>query len=377
MASNSSNNSNINKILIVDDIYENAFLISTAFNPEQYEFKIATDGNEALKIARAYLPDIILLDIAMPEIDGYMVCNELKTTEKTKEIPIIFITAKTETSDLIKGFECGAIDYITKPYNYHELIRRVNTQLEVKHSKDIIKEQNIRLEELNKTKDRLFSIIAHDLLNPFNTLIGFAEMLDSNYEELDDATKKEFISYILSASEMGHGLLSNLLHWSRSQTGRLLFSPEKIDLHKIWAANEEYLNTFAKRKEINIKSEITQNTFIVADENMVVTILRNLVSNAIKFTSYGGTIKLTSKQRDDMYFISVIDNGIGIPKEAISKLFKMEPEFVRNGTNNEKGTGLGLIVCKELIEKHNGKLYIESEENKGSSFSFTLPKFEH
>lgn len=359
-------------VLIVDDIFENANLISNIIRSGNYDIRIATGGKEAIAAVETQMPDLILLDIAMPEVDGYEVCRVLKNSDKTSDVPVIFITAKTLTEDIVKGFDFGAVDYITKPYNYQELNKRVATHLELKHSRDIIKQQNEELRELNNTKDRLFSIIAHDLLNPFNTLIGFAELLDSNYRDLDDGTRKEFIRYILNASEMGHGLLTNLLHWSRSQTGRLVFHPEKINLYTILVDNYNFINTFALKKGISIRLNAPKNCFVFVDENMITTVIRNLVSNSIKFTHEKGEILIDVVREDDKYKVSVKDTGIGIPESLIPNLFKLAPEVLRVGTNNEKGTGLGLVVCKDFVERHNGHIDVYSLNEKGTTISFYL-----
>ena len=246
------------------------------------------------------------------------------------------------------------------------------------------------LEELNSTKDKFFSIIAHDLKSPFNTMIGFADILIDDFDDLENKTKKEYISYIRQGAENTYKLLENLLLWSRTQDGSISFNPEQINLYLLINETCKPLNQSANNKSIIIENNVAQNIIVNADENMLSTIIRNLVSNAIKFTQNGGNIEIgcveprrdvveprrgVALQRRDVSLteIHVKDTGIGITQKKIDKIFDISENTSTKGTNNEAGTGIGLILCKEFIEKHGGKIRIESKTNKGSTFFFTLP----
>ena len=230
-----------------------------------------------------------------------------------------------------------------------------------------------QLEELNATKDKLFSIIGHDLKNPFGTLINFSEMLMEDYLELTDEEKITYIHMINEASQTGHEILDNLLQWSKTQSGKLEFLPRKILLQEIIEVNIALLKSAASHKGIEIFSEVNGGTEVFADKVMLKTVLRNLIGNAIKFSYKGGTIKISSKMNSQNVEVAVSDNGVGMTKAAKDKLFNPAVFNSTTGTANEQGTGLGLLLCKEFVEKNGGEIWVESEEGKGSDFKFTIP----
>ncbi|KAB2838677.1 MAG: sensor histidine kinase, partial [Melioribacteraceae bacterium] len=230
-----------------------------------------------------------------------------------------------------------------------------------------------QLEELNATKDKLFSIIGHDLKNPFGTLINFSEMLMEDYLELTDEEKITYIHMINEASQTGHEILDNLLQWSKTQSGKLEFLPKKVELNEIVEANIALLKSAASHKGIEIFSAVNGGTEVFADKVMLKTVFRNLIGNAIKFSHKGGTIKIDSKSNGEFVEIVVSDNGVGMSKAAKEKLFNPTVFNSTAGTANEQGTGLGLLLCKEFVEKNGGKIWVESEEGKGSDFKFTIP----
>lgn len=230
-----------------------------------------------------------------------------------------------------------------------------------------------QLEELNATKDKLFSIIGHDLKNPFGTLINFSEMLMEDYLELTDEEKITYIHMINEASLTGHEILDNLLQWSKTQSGKLEFIPQPISLQEIVEANIALLNSSASNKGIEIFSTVNGEIKVFADKLMLKTVLRNLIGNAIKFSYKDGTIKISSKTYDNFTEVIVSDNGVGIKEETRQKLFNPAIFHSTAGTANEQGTGLGLLLCKEFVEKNGGKIWVESEEGKGCDFKFTIP----
>lgn len=247
-----------------------------------------------------------------------------------------------------------------------------------KNAEEKLKEQSEKLMELNDTKDRFFSIIAHDLKEPLNAIVGFSEVLVNTYDHLDEQEKTKYINNINVSSESLLKLLQNLLDWARSQTGKMEFKPEIFNFSKI--ANEVITQHQyqAANKQIALINEISGKDTIMADINMTRTILRNLISNAIKFTRQNGYVKVVAKnivsEKGRFVEISVIDNGVGIDKASIEKISKPGEKIRTKGTADETGSGLGLILCRELISKNNGYLHIKSEENYGSTFTFALPK---
>jgi signal transduction histidine kinase len=246
------------------------------------------------------------------------------------------------------------------------------TQREIAEEK--LKEYANQLRELNATKDKFFSIIAHDLKSPFTAIIGYAELLDNLIEERNYKKIGEYADIIKSSSWLAMYLLSNLLEWARSQVGIMKFTPQKIELSRLINDAKDLLSDSASKKSIEIKVLLPENFTVYADMHMTKTILRNLLSNAIKFTNPGGLIQIEAGNTDSVSVISVTDNGIGIKKDSIAKLFRIEDCRSTPGTQGETGTGLGLLLCSDFVKKHGGKIWVESEEGKGSRFVFTLPK---
>jgi PAS domain S-box-containing protein len=230
------------------------------------------------------------------------------------------------------------------------------------------------LKELNKTKDKFFSIIAHDMRSPFVGLMGYSEILSNEYNSL---TEEEKISFIKSIDELSHNaynLLDNLLEWSRMQTGKIIFNPTDFKLRDELSPSITLLTQTAKNKNIILDCFIEDNILVKADKNMLPTIVRNLVSNAIKFTNSGGKISISSRLVNDLVEVSVRDSGVGIKKEILNNLFKMDKSISTKGTDNEEGSGLGLILCKEMVQMHGGNIWVESEPGKGTTFFFNLKK---
>lgn len=234
-------------------------------------------------------------------------------------------------------------------------------------------ENAAQLQELNATKDKLFSIIAHDLRSPFNNILGFSELLLENKNDNKVAKSEKYLGIINSSANNTLILLDNLLNWAQSQTGKISFNPKKIIFSNIILEIIKLKKSIAKAKNISLNYSSSDEIEVYADENVLKTILRNLISNAIKFTNSNGKIDVTALQNDNFIEIAVSDNGVGMNDETRKKLFDISTNITTKGTANEKGSGLGLILCKEFIEKHGGKIWIESEEGRGSIFKFTLP----
>jgi len=252
-----------------------------------------------------------------------------------------------------------------------------NEQLLLSIFRDIShrKESEEKLKELLASKDKFFSIIAHDLKSPFQGLIGFSNILVEDYENLSKEEIKEFIGGISKSATNLFYLLQNLLEWSRLQTGKIEYKPYKLDLHLEAKMAINMLIGNAMKKGVKIVNEIPENTLLMADKNMLNSIIQNLVTNAIKFSNEGGEIKLTTIDLGDFIEVTVADKGVGIREGDMYKLFRIDVSHSTRGTANEGGTGLGLILLKDMVERHNGKIWAESVFGKGSKFKFTLPKY--
>jgi len=350
-------------VLAVDDNAENLKILGTILQKNGLKTAFAKSGVQALHVIERKLPDLILLDIMMPVMDGYEVCKHLKANVNTKNIPVIFLTAKAETEDLIKGLKLGAVDYVTKPFHEGELMTRINVHLRLKATEE-------QLRQTIAEKDRFFAIISHDLVNIFSGSIGAISLI---LEDEANESDPELLILVQQGLEKGHNLLRNLLDWSRSQTGRLKTKPMLVDVNSIVEQNISLLENNTLAKNITMFSSINSETLVLADKNMLHTIIRNLLSNAIKFTPTGGKIEITSQIKENKLEISIMDTGVGIRAEDIDKLFRIDVSHSTYGTEKEKGTGLGLLLCKEFIEKNNGNIGVDSKEGQGSRFYIQLP----
>lgn len=354
-------------VLIVDDNLTNLRVLIDFLHANGFETLIAQSGEGALEQVQYASPDIVLLDVRMPGMDGFETCIRLKNDSRTKDIPVIFMTALAGEQDKIRGFRCGASDYVTKPFQQEEVLARIRKEL-------VICRQQKELIRLNRTKDKIFSVIAHDLKTPFNGLISVTGLLLESISDMKRENIREFLEIINENSKQTLNLLENLLEWARSQSEILQIYPASCPLQDISILCIQGIETTSSRKSIQIINEIDKNICVFADTNLLMSVFRNLLNNAVKFTRPGGTIRLGAEDKEDRVCIFVSDSGIGIPEERIPTLFRMDELKTTTGTEGEKGTGLGLVICKDFIERMGGSLEVESREGKGSVFRFCLPK---
>ncbi|GCD10328.1 hybrid sensor histidine kinase/response regulator [Clostridium tagluense] len=360
-------------ILVVEDSSLNLQIISDILNGKGYKVAIARNGYEALNFLLENTPDIILLDIIMPGLNGIELCYEIKKSIKTKNIPIIFISALTDISSKVNGFKAGGVDFITKPFQKEEVLARVQIHLALKESMEIIKEQKKQLEESIISKNHFFSIIAHDLKSPFNGLIGITDFFSKSIEEFD---KEELALLALDMNKTAinlYRLCENLLDWASLQRGTMAFTPVQFELQGLVKDCVEVLKCNFTQKKIIVKINVAKQN-VNCDYDMIHTIMRNLISNAIKFTNIGGCITISSNYLDSGFIeVSVADTGVGMDPSILSKLFRIDIKHGTVGTEGETGTSLGLILCKELVEKNSGKIWAISTMGQGSCFKFTIP----
>jgi two-component system, sensor histidine kinase and response regulator len=375
-------------VLIVDDVPRNLEILGSLLSDAGFEISVATSGMQAITAANAAPPALILMDVSMPEMDGYAACERLKANPLTAEIPVIFLTAHSGESEILRGFEAGGVDYVTKPFKTPELLARILTHLELNRSRERIMQQNHELKEMNEKlalseeslrlansmKDKFLSILAHDLRNPVSSFYQITDIILTGDYRLDEETKHNFLKLLHESASGLRDLLENLLTWARSQTGRIDFKPYQHHLAPAALESASLIAPNARQKSITIHSEIADDVMAYFDDNMVGTIFRNLISNAIKFTNEGGTITLSAENQGDFLAVSVSDTGIGLTVADLGKLFRIDVPHTSIGTGKEKGTGLGLILCREFAERHGGTIRAKSESKKGSVFTFTLPK---
>ena len=361
-------------ILIVDDDPTNLDILAEYLERIEFKTLTAQTGEHALQQSACIRPDLILLDVMMPGMNGFETCRCLKATTATKEIPVIFMTALTDLKAKMTGFEVGGVDYITKPFQPQEVVARVNTHLTLRRQQQQLQQQTEQLRALNAEKDRFLSMIAHDLRSPFSTLRLLIGVAAENIEGSGQNELENLMHLLKKSSENVYTLLENLLTWSQIQQGIMKYHPQHLDVQEIIVQNMAILKPGADQKQITIKNDIAAETTVYADYHMVDAVIRNLLSNALKFTYPGGKIMVSTQPAEQWLAISVADTGIGIEAEHLPKLFRIDAIYRRKGTAREQGTGLGLILCKEFIEKHGGQIWVESVVGKGSTFKFTLPK---
>lgn len=306
---------------------------------------------------------------------------ENEVTELTAENNIRTIELKKQKSVKNLLFIIVLISLISGIMIFSQFLSKRKTNIllqekikEADRSNQLLKKSEDDLKILNVTKDKFYSIIAHDLRNPFNALHGLTQHLVKNYEDYDNLEIKQSLEIIYNSADDLLELLENLLNWSRTQRGKMLFAPKEINLSEVIDKIFNILSMNAKKKAINLIHEIDHKETIFADNDMLTAVLRNLISNAIKFSHTNDFIRISCKDFDDYTEISVMDNGVGISPENIKKLFRIDVHYSTSGTSEEQGSGLGLILCREFVEKHNGKIWVESELNKGSIFKFTISK---
>ena len=363
------------KILIVDDTVTNVLLLQVILKNAKYNTISAASGQEALDKVESDTPDLILLDIMMPGMNGFEVAQILKSSETNKEIPIIFLTALNTSQDIVKGFKTGANDYISKPFNKEELLIRVNHQISLVAAKRAIDRQNEELRSTIMNRDRLYSVIAHDLRSPMGSIKMIFNMLMLNLtKESIGRDMYELLSMANKTAEETFSLLDNLLKWTKCQAGRQKTVFQTTDLVELIEDGLAVFSSMSQVKNINIRFAPPEKIEVNTDMDMVKTILRNLLSNAIKYSQDNSEITVSINQNDDSAIINVTDHGCGIKSEDQDKLLKSDTHFTTYFTKNEEGSGLGLLLCKDFAQKIGGDLWFVSEEGKGSTFSFSVRK---
>lgn len=365
------------KILAVDDNPTNIKVIGSILRDAGYRIGFAMNGREALEILMENTDyDLVLMDINMPEIDGFEALELLQQCDECRLIPVIMLTAFNNVENIVRCFDLGAVDYITKPFHSKELLSRVNTQLQLKHKTDQLQQYARELEATNATKDKFFSIISHDLRNPIGSLQIISKMLRASIEKDDKTQINELLEVLETTIGMGSKLLENLLQWARSQTGRLNVRLMELQLAALAEEVLELIEAQAMGKNISFSNLVPEEQVVYADRDLLKTILRNLLSNAVKYCNPNeGKIIITTEKDQENVRINVSDNGIGMDLPTQSKLFQIEGNITSMpGTQGEEGTGLGLILCKEFAEKMGGTVSVLSKPGKGSTFTLSLPE---
>jgi two-component system sensor histidine kinase/response regulator len=366
-------------VLIVDDNDDNLNLAASHLKEANYDVVIANSGPIAMGVLEEVIPDVILLDIMMPEMDGYEVCISIKSKRQLKDIPVIFLTAKTDSADILKGFISGGVDYITKPFEKHEFLARVRTHYQLKRSRDIILRQNLELKKLNQEKDGLLGITAHDLKNPLQGIAGLIDVLDTLLGEVSatpEQTKSfhQIISTIKIGTANANKIIMDLLDLHAIEQGKYSVSKASFDPKEIIDKLYNYYQLQAIKKNITIQLHKCSGLCMVnSDKSKLERILDNLISNAIKFSEKNKNIwiKLTtfeSSQQEKFLQIEIKDEGPGISEPDQKKLFQKFAKLEARPTDGEPTSRLGLSIVKLLADAIDAKVYCISTYGKGASF---------
>ncbi|PKP46890.1 MAG: hybrid sensor histidine kinase/response regulator [Bacteroidetes bacterium HGW-Bacteroidetes-11] len=360
-----SNEKYIPNILIVDDVPANLKVLGGILKEDGYKIRPVLNGELALQVAAKERPDLIILDIMMPDMDGYEVCRRIKASPGLNDIPVIFISALSDTQDLVRAFISGGIDYITKPFQSEEVRARVSTHIRISR-------QSQELQRLNDEKDKFFSIIAHDLRGPIGAFKQSLELITGK-TNLNENVKAKLLEQLKSSAKTTYNLLENLLNWAMSQADKVNIEPRNFILNQAIHENIELLLPLANQKQIDLTATVDDSQIVFADPDSIKLVIRNLLSNAIKFTPNHGAISISATGNGNMVEVTMQDTGVGMNKDIADKLFTSNEYYSSSGTNNEKGSGLGLVLVKDFVERNGGQIRVESAVNEGSKFIFTLP----
>lgn len=370
-------------VLIVDDTEANVILLSHVLKAEGFNIMVAFNGADTLEILDARKPDLILLDVMMPEMSGYEVCSRINENDDLKHIPVIFLSALSETSNKVEGFESGGVDYITKPFQKEEVLARIKNHLylaKLQKERDeqiqVLKERESELENLNKKKDSLIRMVSHDIKNPLVGIVGITKMINERPDMLE-SQKKEMLEAVEKSGNKLLDMVQTMLENDNSATAKEELNTAAIDPNKLLDRVISVNKPKALFKEIELGIFDTDfEGSVTLDEEKIVVLLNNLVSNALKFTPQSGKVSLSFSQEGENGLFKVSDTGIGIPEDSLENLFSSRENTKREvvlGTNGEKGTGLGLDVVLKYVNLHNGKIWVESEIGEGSTFYIQLP----
>lgn len=365
-------------ILIVDDVEQNVAVISQILRNAGHSVMAAFSGETALRMVQKRKPDLILLDIMMPGMTGFETCNHLKASPATADIPVIFLSALTETDTKVKGFEVGGVDYITKPFQESEVLARVHVHLKIRRL-EMEREGHIAsLVEMNGEKDRLMQIVSHDLRSPLGGIRGLAEILLESDDQMNVATVHEFSKIITTTVDGLLDLVNDLLDLAKIESGKVNMNLTEFNFGETVKYSTDLVRLVALKKGVFLSAEYPDEPIMVkADEPKIKQMVNNLLSNAIKFTPKGGNVELvvekgTGADAKNLKF-TVRDSGMGMSEEMLKNVFEKFGDNQRNGTHGEKGSGLGLSIVKRFVEVHGGTINVESKIGEGTAFHIMLP----
>ncbi len=361
-------------ILVVDDIEANVLLLKVMLEHAGYNVITANGAAEAFQQIKENKPDLIILDVLMPEMDGFEFAKLLKSQPEYQDMPIIFLTALDKPSEVAQGFKVGGYDFVSKPFNKIELLARVKHQVSLIEAQRIISKQNKELKDTIEGRDKLYSVIAHDLRAPMSSM---KMILNAVYLNIDEKSiGKNMMEQLQAANQIAEELftlLDNLLKWTRSQLKLLKPIFQLYNIVDLVRGLVSVFEMVAHSKNITIDFTAPEKAFVQIDIDMIKTVIRNLLSNAIKYSYPGGEIQVQVRLQNDQVAIDFIDNGCGISEENKSKLLNVATHYTTFGTEHEEGSGLGLLLSNEFMTLNKGTLTFTSTEGSGTTFTITFP----
>jgi len=359
-------------ILAVDDTPANLKLLAGMLKEKGYKIRLATSGELALQAVANNPPDLILLDINMPDMNGFEVCEHLKAKENSRDIPVIFISALNETLDKVKAFGVGGVDYITKPFQFEEVEARVKTHLELQHKKKHLQESLEQMRQLERNRDSLVHMIVHDMRTPLFVISGYLELLTGD-EARFVSSDQEIFQTMKAQSDVLIEMSSAILDVSRMEAGQMKLDMTNEDLLLTLRKVADGLTSLQGNRKLALVCPEPEVPF-VCDHTIIARVVQNLVSNALKYTPDGGSIRIMIERKTEAtVVVGVEDTGIGIPEEYLDKIFEKFGQVELREHKKKFSTGLGLTFCKMAVEAHGGKMSVTSKPGEGSCFEFELP----
>jgi two-component system, sensor histidine kinase and response regulator len=348
----------LHKILIVDDNPQNIKVLGSILSENNYGIIVASNGLQTLRTLEKVLPDLILLDVNMPEMDGFETCERIKSNPLTQEIPILFLTARVDTDDIVRGFKMGAVDYITKPFNSVELLARIQTHIDFKDQKKLLSQKNDKIQELLR-------VVLHDLINPLSGIKGVIEQDVSFWIEM-----KSHLEYAVDSC---FTIIDNVRKMNSLNEGKMKLSLQHFNLRSAIDASILILSQKIKEKDITINLNVSEEFEIFGDASIFThSIISNLLTNAIKFSNPKMPIEIYASKEREFIKLSIQDQGIGIPKGILNDIYSLTKPTSRLGTNGEKGTGYGMPLVKRFIEAFGGSIHIESKDETHPDHGTTI-----
>jgi signal transduction histidine kinase len=364
------------RILAVDDDRINLRIIGGILRHEGYELAEAASGEQALEVYAEFQPNLVLLDVMMPGIDGFATCRTLKTSYGDKCAPVIFVTAKSEADDIVMGFDVGGVDYLTKPFRPKEVVARIRTHLS---NQQLVEQQKLLVDQLSKAnaaKDRFLGMCAHDLRNPLSSIRGLAELMDENAIGSLTNEQKEIVQTIHGASQSMLQLVNELLDVATIEAGHLKLAKEPTSVVEIVERSVHLSNIEAAKKNTRIEMvKLDSDPMVDVDRNKIRQVVDNLINNAVKYSPRGSIITVLIHANDTVAGFAVRDSGPGIPESERHKLFKDYGRLSTEPTGGEKSTGLGLAICRKIVEAHNGTIGVDNIPGRGAEFIVSLPLY--